>query len=271
MSKRDLLRFRNRYGPWAVVTGASSGIGRAIAVLAGERGLNVVAVARGGDALENLGAELQRRFRVRTIAVPVDLARDDGFAVLTAATDNLDVGLLVAAAGFGTSGPFLRADGAVECEMLALNCAAVLRQSLHFGRRFADRGRGGMVLMGSLVGFQGVPGSANYAATKAYVQTLAEGLHVEFAPRGVDVLASAPGPVRSGFAARAEMRMKAALDPYVVARETLDALGRRTTVAPGLLTKILTYSLAPLTRPLRSRIMGHVMGKMTKHRTEEPA
>ena len=156
---------------------------------------------------------------------------------------------------------------AAELEMIELNCAAVLHQSLHFGRRFAARGRGGIIMMASIVGYQGVARSASYAATKAYVQTLAEGLHFELAPHGVNVLASAPGPVRSGFESRANMRMSATVEPGVVARETLDALGRRITVVPGLLSKVLTYSLAPLPRSLRSRIMGRVMAEMTAHQT----
>jgi len=79
------------------------------------------------------------------------------------------------------------------------------------------------------------------------------------------VLASAPGPVRSGFEARANMRMSAALDPDDVARETIAALGRKTVVLPGLLSKVLAFSLAPLTRPMRSRIMGGIMSNMTRH------
>lgn len=260
--------FREKYGPWAVVTGASSGIGRAIALELGARGVNVVAVARNRSALDSLLGEFKQRFAASAMVVSADLATDGGFAALCAATEDLDIGLLVAAAGFGTSGEFLKANLQLEAEMLELNCGAVLRQSLHFGRRLAARRRGGLILMGSLVGFQGVPYSASYAATKAYVQTLAEGLHLELASHGVDVLASAPGPVRSGFEERANMRMRAALSPADVAAETLNALGRRTTVVPGLLSKVLTYSLAPLPRPMRSRIMGRVMGDMTKHQRD---
>ena len=113
--------------------------------------------------------------------------------------------------------------------------------------------------MGSLVGFQGTPNAAHYAATKAYVQTLAEALHVEQAPVGVDVLSSAPGPTDSGFASRAGMRMGAALTPADVAGATLEALGRRSTVLPGALSKLLTYSLVPLPRWARVRVMGRVM------------
>jgi hypothetical protein len=153
--------------------------------------------------------------------------------------------------------------------MLDVNCRALLANCLHFGKRLAARGRGGMILMASLVGFQGTPFAAHYAATKAYVQTLAEALHLELAAKGVDVLASAPGPVHSGFDARARMKMGAAMRPEEVARKTLDALGHRMTVAPGLLSKVLTYSLAPLPRWLRARIMGRVMHGMTKHNHEE--
>ena len=122
--------------------------------------------------------------------------------------------------------------------------------------------------MSSLVGWQGTPWAAHYAATKAYVQVLAEAMHAELKPSGVDVLASAPGPVHSGFADRARMRMGSAALPAVVAKETIRALGRKMTVLPGALSKLLTYSLMPLPRFLRVRIMAQVMGGMTKHQPQ---
>lgn len=259
---------RESYVPWAVVTGASSGIGQAIASeLAGE-GLNLVLVAR-GETLGALADTLKAGHGIAVRVLTADLSDPAQVDAVSADCADLDIGLLVAAAGFGTSGPFLRADPVQECAMLDLNCRALMLQAHHFGRRFAARGRGGIVLMASLVGFQGTPFAAHYAATKAYVQTLAEGLRVELAGSGVDVLASAPGPVRTGFAARADMRMGAALSPRTVARATLAALGRRTTVLPGALTKVLACSLAPLPRPLRARIMGRVMAGMTKHQHEQ--
>ncbi len=257
-------RLKARYGPWAVVTGASDGIGRELAVCLAEAGLNLVLVARRVDVLSALADDLDRH-GIETLVVAADLVQPEGVTRVTAATQDLDIGLLVAAAGFGSSGPFLRTNLGEELEMLDLNCGAVLAMTHHYGRRFAGQRRGGIVLMSSLVGFQGVPGTANYAATKAYIQTLAEGLHPELAPHGVDVLASAPGPVRSGFAARAGMRMTLALSPREVARTTLDALGRRTTVRPGRLSALLEASLAPLPRWARTRIMARVMTGMTRH------
>ena len=258
-------RLRARYGPWAVVTGASSGIGRGMALQLADAGLSVVLVARSQDALDKLAADLCSRPGVEARTVAVDLALEAGTVAVEEATRDLDVGLLIAAAGFGTSGPFLESSLEEELEMLDVNCRAPLQMSLHFGRRFAGRGRGGLVLMGSIVGFQGTPKSANYAATKAYVQTIAEALHAELAPLGVDVLASAPGPTDSGFASRAGMQMGRTLKPEDVARSTLAALGRRSTVLPGALSKLLAYSLAPMPRWARVRIMGRVMDGMTKH------
>jgi uncharacterized protein len=259
-------RLRNRYGPWAVVTGASSGIGREIALRLAEAGLNLVLVARSQGTLDQIAADFMAHRGIEVRAIGIDLAQKTAAEAVEAATCDLDVGLLVAAAGFGTSGPFAGASLENELEMLDVNRRVLLEMSLRFGRRFAERGRGGMILMSSLVGFQGTPNAAHYAATKAYVQTLAEALHVEMAPLGVDVLASAPGVTDSGFAARAGMQMGMALKLVDVAQPTLDALGRKSTVLPGMLSKLLAYSLVPLPRWARVRIMGRVMSGMTKHR-----
>ena len=152
--------------------------------------------------------------------------------------------------------------------MIDVNCRAVAALAQPFAQLMARRGRGGLVLMSSIVAFQGVARSANSAATKAYVQILAEGLRAELAPAGIDVMACAPGPVRSGFADRADMRMGAAAKPETVARVSLSALGRTVTVRPGVLSKLLGYSLAMLPASLRRRIMAQIMKAMTQHHDE---
>jgi len=268
---RHRERFLQRYGPRALVTGASSGIGREIAIQLAAAGFDLVLVARREPLLRELATDLTGRHRVAVQVLPLDLTLAEGVQELTATTAGTDIGLYVAAAGFGTSGPFLHADLDQERAMLRLNCEAVLTTSLVFGQRMAERGRGGIVLMSSVVGFQGMPNAAHYAATKAYVQTLAEALHVELRPRGVDVLAAAPGPTHSGFAERADMRMGRALSARVAAQGTLAALGRRPTAVPGLLSRVLKDSLAPLPRRTRVRIMGSVMAGMTGHQRTDTA
>jgi short-subunit dehydrogenase len=252
-----------RYGPWAVVTGASDGIGRAMAFELAQGGLDLVLVARRQDRLEEIGAALRTAYGVSVRVLPADLAIPGEVDRIHQDTGDLDAGLLVAAAGFGTSGPFVDGDVAAELGMIDVNCRALTHSAHAFAKRFAARRRGAVVLMSSLVAFQGVPRAAGYAATKAYVQSLAEGLAVELRPLGVDVLASAPGPVVSGFGARAGMRIARGQTPEEVARATLRALGRRTTVRPGFLAQALEAALAPLPRFARVRVMARVMAGMT--------
>jgi short-subunit dehydrogenase len=265
LDKRRSLR--DRYGPSAVITGASEGIGEAMARHLANNGLDVVLVARRGERLRTLASELAAA-GVTAEVVVLDLAGPTATEALVAAIGDRDVGLFVAAAGFGTSGPFLAADVAEEIAMLDVNCRSVVALCHAFGRRFAARGRGGIVLMSSLLAFQGVPQAAHYAATKAFIQSLAEGLRIELKPHGVDVIAAAPGPVRSGFAARAGMEMGLTDTPAVVARDTLRALGRSGTVRPGRLSKLLEASLSPLPRRARVRIMARIMGGMTRRRSD---
>lgn len=259
-------RFLSRFGPWAVVTGASDGIGKEISNRLAESGLNVVLVARRESLIRNLGEKLHSDYGIEFRALPLDLSRESDMEQLVTGTEDLEIGLLVAAAGFGTSGPLHESDLPSEIEMLHVNSRAVLSASYHFSRRFAQQKRGGIILLSSLFAFQGTPGAANYAATKAYVQTLAEGLYYELAPHGVSILASAPGPVLSGFADRANMKMAMALKPADVAQNTLDALGRQMTVRPGWLSKLLEYSMKTAPRWGRVRILKAVVNGMTKHK-----
>ena len=262
--------FKNRFGPWAVVTGASSGIGRAIAVELAREGVHLALVARRRDALELLARDLSAENGIETRVVVADLAGRDAAQEIQAATADLDVGLLIAAAGYGTSGPLISLPVGPELEMIDVNCRALVELSALYGRRFAARRAGGVVLFSSLLAFQGAAGAATYSATKAFVQTFAEGLRRELAPAGVAVLSAAPGPVRTEFGERADMRMSFADEPSVVARDTLKALGRRTTVRPGVVSKALAGAMAFVPRWGRTIIMGRVMADMTRHQAKAP-
>ena len=250
------------YGPCAVVTGASDGIGRALALRLAARGFDLILVARRETMLAEVARECAN-YGVRATVHAADLSDPAAVAETMKACDASDIGLFVAAAGFGASGMFIDNDLEVELNMIDLNCRSLAHMTHAFGGRFAKRGRGGIVLMSSLVAFQGVPRAANYAATKAYVQSLAEGIRAELKPLGVSVLASAPGPVKSGFGTRAGMAITTGQTPEEVAEGTLNALGRRATVRPGLLAKLLELSLSPLPRSARIFAMGRVMAGMT--------
>ncbi|MCX7347300.1 MAG: SDR family oxidoreductase [Alphaproteobacteria bacterium] len=253
---------KTRFGPTALITGASDGIGRAFAEALAAHGFSLVLVARRETVLQALAQTLGAKHGVNVRVIAADLSDPQATARILMETESLSVGLLVAAAGFGSIGPFLAQDVASEVNMVDVNCRSVVALTHGIAGRMATARKGGIVLFGSLVGFQGVPGSATYAATKGFVQGFAEGLEVELRPLGISVLSVAPGPVGTGFAARAGMQMGRAETPETVARASLRALPRGGTVRPGVLAKLLGWSLAAMPRWGRVRVLGQIMTSM---------
>ena len=258
--------FLARFGPWAVVTGASSGIGEAFARQLAAKGTHLVLVARRADRLRALADELHERHGIETRIVPVDLAGEGFLPVVERATHDLEVGLLVNNAGVLSAGRFLDHDLADELNQLNLNARAVLVLAHHFGRRLRERRRGGMIFLASTVAFAGVPGMSAYSASKAHVLTFAEGLAREVAHDGVAVLALCPGPTSteiwpSGATPTLPMR------PEAVAEIALRNLGKRTTVVAGLLNRLITLSTRFAPRWMNSLIFGQVVGGMLKNAT----
>ncbi|MEL7532973.1 MAG: SDR family oxidoreductase [Bacteroidota bacterium] len=265
LSTKEKTRLQTKYGPWALITGASSGIGLELAHQLAASGLHLILVARSKDKLRSLAQALQSKYSIETQVIVADLSQPTTVEEIRHKTQNQSIGLLIASAGYGTSGLFHDSSLSEEINMLRLNCEALMGLTHHFVQRFRSQNRGGIILLSSMVAFQGVPYSAHYAATKAYVQSFAEGLAEELKTQGVDVLAAAPGPVKSGFEARANMQMSMSLSPEQVGIPILKALGRKTTVLPGVLTKFLVYSLRTVPRWAKVKIMKAVMGGMTQH------
>lgn len=262
--KIKLNDFTHRYGPYALVTGASEGIGEAFAENLAKSGINVVLVARREDVLHKLAARLESQYGVLCPVVGVDLSKSEEIDKMFRITDALEIGLVVCNAGFGTAGNFLDSDFEIEMNMLNVNCVALTKMTYHMGRKLKARGRGGLILLSSILAMQGVPRSAHYSATKAYVHALAEALQEEWKKTGVDLLITAPGPVATGFASRSKMEIGKAASPAVVAKESLAAIGHQKVIYPGWLAKLMAFSLSTAPRSVRIKIMGAIMRNMTK-------
>ncbi len=268
LSSKEKSRLKNQYGEWAIVTGASSGIGLELAKQLANAGFNLVINSRNLEQLKAVETELKSKYPIEIIIAAADLSETEGIDKIIQVTQGLPVGLLITSAGYGSSGLFLDTSLHTEINMLRVNCEAVLSLTHYFSQYFKKQKRGGIIFLSSLVAFQGVPYSANYAATKAYIQSLAEALAAELKPFGIDVLAVAPGPVDSGFGQRANMKMGSALKPSQLGIPILKALGKQTNVIPGLLSKILVYSLRTVPRSIKIRIMQKVMGGFIRHQSQ---
>jgi short-subunit dehydrogenase len=182
--------FADRYGPWAVIAGASNGTGAAFARAVAKRGVDVVLLSRRQPVLDDVAASIRADTGVDTRVVAVDLADDDATARVIAATADLDVGMLMYNAGADPNPrPFL--DGSIEFArgMLHRNCTVPMELCHHFAPGMVARGRGGIVLVSSASGLYGQATMAAYGGTKAFDIVFAEGLWTELHPQGVDVLA----------------------------------------------------------------------------------
>jgi short-subunit dehydrogenase len=198
----DRTSFKDRYGPVALVTGASSGIGQAFAEALAARGLDLVLVARRLDRLEALAGRLAKDCGVNARALQVDLAAPTAAQQILDATASADVGLVVSNAGFGLKGEFAADDPRVLAEMLMVNCNVPMQLAHGFIPRLRRRGKGGIIFTSSIEGLMGCPYSAGYSASKALVIALGEALWAELEPEGIDVLTLCPGATESEAAAK---------------------------------------------------------------------
>ncbi|HYB87905.1 MAG TPA: SDR family NAD(P)-dependent oxidoreductase [Streptosporangiaceae bacterium] len=237
---RDL---RARYGEYALITGASSGIGAEFAEQLAAAGLNLILVARRKDRLDTLAGRLRAAHGTAAEVIGLDLAADGAVAELARRTARLDIGLIVASAGVVTAGPFLGNDLAAETALLNLNLLVPAQLAHVYGQQLSRRGRGGIILVSSAVAFSPVPYTANYAAAKAYTASLGQALYYELKLAGVDVLTLAPGPVRTEGAENADgidfgKLPVPAMHPAPVVRAALRSLGRKPLAIPGAANKV---------------------------------
>ncbi|MDE3229576.1 MAG: SDR family NAD(P)-dependent oxidoreductase [Chloroflexota bacterium] len=248
-----------RYGPWAVVAGASAGLGAAYATRLAEAGFGLALVARRAPELEALAATLAERYGVATRTLPLDLGQPDAAATIDARTSDLDVGLLVYNAARAPVGAFLDLPLEEHLAELAVNTRTPMELTWRFGRRFRARGRGGLLLMSSLGANQGTALAANYGATKAWALTLAEGLWEEWRKLGLDALAVQPAVI-AGAGARAG---GTTVTPDAVAVAGLAALGHGPSVTPGAMARLASlFMRRALPRTSAIRMMGRVMRRM---------
>jgi short-subunit dehydrogenase len=263
-SRKELpvMTFRERYGPWALVTGASSGIGAEFARQLSDMGLNLVLVARRRQRLENLARELESKQKIQARIVAADLSRPDFLPLILSATESIDVGLLINNAGFGIAGGFLRHDLESELALLDVNCRAPLILSHTFGRQMAERKRGGIIFVSSVSGYIATPFEASYAASKVYELFLAESLGYELRRHGVQVLALCPGSTATEFHEIAGSSPVAAMRVQPVVATALKQLGKKPVAITGWHNRLLVYILKFTPRRLQTLVAGRVMGNL---------
>ena len=252
--------FADRYGAWAVVFGASEGLGAGFVRAVARRGLNVFLVARRADLLEGLAEECRRDFGIEARCLSDDIASRGFVERFLAAVAGLEVGLLVYNAAFAPIGDFIETDPTDLSRVIDVNVRGPTALVRALAPPMVTRGRGAILLMSSLAGNQGGPRLATYAASKAFNRVLAEGLWHELGPAGIDVVACCAGAVRTpgyalasggdaqgGGSTRGGAKdAPGTLDAGVVAERAVAALGRGPIVVPGFINRLAAFLLGRL-------------------------
>src|SRR5712692_1001056 len=264
-SKMKTALDKRQFGPWALVTGASSGIGKEFARQIAAAGINVVLLARREALLEEVGRDNTSDFKVDYRALAVDLSQEGFLARLAQATNDLDIGLVVSNAGTGNPGEFLKLDRQLLQATLRLNTMAHLDIAHHFGQKLAERRRGGLILVGAMGAEIGVPFMANDGGAKAYVHSLGEALHYEFKPRGVYVtvvpppLTNTPVLAKLGFEIRT-MPMKPMTVEQCVSEGLTALRENRSRIIPGRLNRIMNAVVpASVKRTMTAKMFGKAL------------
>ncbi len=254
----------------AVVTGASQGIGEALATELAARGHNLIVTARRAEVLADLAARLTERYRVTVEVRAVDLADAGQRAGLAAELAERDISILCANAGTATFGPVARQDPAAERDQVALNVLGVHDLVLAVLPGMLARRAGGILISGSAAGNSPIPNNATYAATKAFVNTFSESLRGELRDSGVHVTLLAPGPVRAEMPDPSEASLVDRLIPDFLwisvehtAQLSLDGLERnKMRVVPGLTSKAMSVASGYAPRAIVTPIVGAVYKKL---------
>lgn len=256
---------KEKYGSWALITGASSGIGAEFARKLAGMGLNLVLAARRIERLEELASLLSASHNVKAVPVKTDLTREDSIHELFRATEGMEIGILINNAGFGSTVSFADADPFKDAEMVKLNCLAPVILTHHYIRPMIERKRGAVLFLGSTAGYQPTPLMSTYAATKVFNIFLGSALWYELKQHNIDVLSLSPGGTNTEFQRIADI----STGPFSASAEdvvntALNALGRKPSVINGFANRLMSGGSKILPFKLSTLAAGYVSDSMQK-------
>lgn len=262
-----MRNLKDKYGPWALVTGASSGIGEEFVNQLAAIGLNLVLVARNKDRLMEISDRLSQNHNIQTIVAATDLSQPDFLKVLSEKTASLEVGLLVSNAAAYRYGSFHKSDLEEMSAFLRLNTNAHMQLAHHYGNKMKARGKGGILLVSSTGAFCAIPYMASYVASKSFILSLGESLHIELKEHGVDVMVLAPGTTNTPGTMNAINIDNSKLgvsfmSPDVVVAQALNAFGKKAMFIPGGMNKFSFFlGKRILSRLAMAKFLGGIMKK----------
>jgi uncharacterized protein len=262
------MTFKEKYGNTALLAGASEGMGAAYASALAARGLDLVLIARRKEPLEATAHKITQEFGVNVLPVICDLADADAPQKIIDALGDRTIDFMVYNAALSYIGPYLAASLSTHTDIAQVNMITPLAMLHHFGGKMTERGRGGIVLMTSIAGFQGSGYLSTYAATKAFNRVLAEGLWYEWKTKGVDVIACCAGATATPNYINTKPGQASPLEPKPqlpeqVVEECLQKIGKTPSFISGSGNKLVSFLMQHIfSRKKAINMMGDAMRKM---------
>jgi short-subunit dehydrogenase len=233
------MSFKQKYGSYALITGGTSGIGEEMAKIIASKGVNIILVARRQNVLSEKADMLKKEYDVEVKTISADLTKKEDLDKVLQETEALEVGLLIPCAAIENHGFMMDIDLEKELAAIQMDISSVFAMTHHFGKKMAERGRGGILLVSSMIGHMPNPYFSNYAGIKAYVANLGFSLNYELKKKGVDVTVLSPGPTDTPMLNGAMGKMDISKMPMTiqkpeyVAQLAIDGLGKKAHVIPG--------------------------------------
>ena len=244
------MNYKEKYGEWGLILGATEGIGKAFAEGFAEKGMNVVLVGRRTQKLETLGKEISQKYNVEHLIITADFAKTDSFDLVSSKTKNLDIGLMSYIACFHTFGKLQDTPWEAHEQMLNVNILTFLKFFYHYMNVFSKRDKGAIINVSSLTGITSSPYNAQYGAGKAYILKLTEAVAYEALNTGVDVEVITCGFTTTPSALRnlpggpeGEKAINNGMTPEEVVKEALENLGVTRSVIAGNINKSTVHHL----------------------------
>ena len=262
-----MKNLKEKYGDWALITGASAGIGMAFAEYLAEKGMNMILVARRKERLHSLAKNLENKYNVQIIAAAVDLTKENFLDELKPYTENRNIGLLINNAGYGSASRFAEGDLDWYTDMIRLNCIAPVMLTHFIVQSMIKQQKGAIIFIGSVAGYYGSPFFSTYAATKAFNIQFGQSLWYELKKSNIDVLVVSPGSTETEFHDVAGFsRALIVMSPEKVVRKAMRALGRRIEIVTGLENKLLVFFSRLFPGKMILRIKGYAIKFMINNK-----
>lgn len=260
-----MQNLKNKYGNKALVTGGSSGIGKAFALELAKQGIEPILVARNKEKLSAIQQEILTKYSINAQIFSVDLSDEKAVAGFLTGIDNQEIGLLIHSAGMENNGSFIKTPFEKELKLIKLNITSTYLLTNHFAKKMSSVKKGGILLISSMAGLMSTPYFSNYAASKSYVHNLGLSLYYELKQNKVDISVLAPGLTDTNMVADNGVDWSkipmASMKPEKVAQIALKNIGKKATIIPGFMNKMMVMMAK---RFFSMKTFSSINGMMTK-------